>query len=621
MPESMNYQGYTGRLLHIDLAARTAAAREVAAGMAEQYIGGVGFAAALMHDMLPAATDPLAPQSPLVFMTGPLTGTMAPWSGRHCVAALSPLTGIWGESFAGGAWGAALKKAGVDGLIITGRAESPVFLKIAGGSATIEDAAFLHGMDTVATEAAIRKRCGDSFKVSAIGPAGEHLVRFASVMSDGPAARAAGRCGMGAVMGSKNLKAIAVAGSAPVAVAHPDMLSRSIRSFLPRMVKTPGHCAAKASRVFTMFVRDGRHGINNWRDGQLPGFEESVLREIREHAYHERPYQCAGCPTGCVESNVDNGGRRLNVWESIAPLGSQCGITDMAVVQQAYDLCNRLGVDSISAGGVLSFAMECFTEGLITLQDTGGLALTFGNGEAALAMLEKICRREGFGAVLAEGVRGAAASIGRGAERFAIEVKGLEAPAHDPRAHNFLALAYATDTRGANHTGAADPGIEGFDLMDMQAVRFAVEGTGRTVARGQNYATVLNSLVLCAFSHAGYAQYYSADGFTGVTAVQVIEWLNLATGMEHDFESLMLAGERIYTLKHLINLRQGCGASADRLHERFTGRRRGFGPAADHVPPVAAMLAEYYAARGWQADGMLTEKKLRELDIPAKGDL
>ncbi len=608
-------KGYNGVLLQVDLSSRRMVKRPITADLAERCIGGVGFAAALLHEMLPAATDPLAPEAPLFFMTGPLTGTMVPWSGRHCVAGLSPLTGIWGEAFAGGTWAAALKKAGIDGLIITGRSEQPVFLKIADGSATIEDATALQGLDTIATEAAIRKRCGDAFRIAAIGPAGERLVRFACIMSDGPAARAAGRCGLGASMGSKNLKALAVAGAGPVAVARPDLLSRSIRDFLPPMIKSPEHCRAKAASVFTMFVRDGRHGVNNWRDGELPGFEEAMLKEICDHAVHERPYQCAGCPTGCVESNVDAGGRRLNVWESLAPLGSQCGITDMATVQQAYDLCNRQGIDSISAGGVLSFAMECFSEGLITLKDTDGIALNFGNGRAALAMLEKICRLEGFGAVLAGGVRKAAARIGKGAERFAIEVKGLEAPAHDPRAHNFLALAYATDTRGANHTGAADPGTDGFDLMDMQAVRFEASGTGQTVARGQNYATVLNSLVLCAFSHAGYAQYYSADGFSGVTARQVVEWLNLATGMEHDFASLMLAGERIYNLKHLVNLRQGFGASADRLHERFSKSRRGHGPAADHLPPVEAMLADYYAARGWQADAMLTEEKIRELGI------
>ncbi len=611
----MDYKGYTGRLLLVDLTNRIVAVRETPKQMAERHIGGVGFAAAFMDEMVSVKTDPYAPEVPLFFMTGPLTGTVVPWSGRHCVAALSPLTGIWGEAFAGGTWGAALKKAGIDGLIITGRADRPVFLRVTDGTAAIEDATFLRGCDTVETESAIRRRCGDAFKVSAIGAAGENLVRFASVMSDGPAARAAGRCGLGAVMGSKNVKAIAVAGNTPVELAHAEKLIRSLREFLPPMVKTPGHRSAKAARVFSMFVRDGRHGVNNWRDGDLPGFEEAVLREIGEHAVHERPYQCAGCPTGCVESNVDHGGRRLNVWESIAPLGSQCGITDMQVVQKAYDLCNRYGIDSISAGGVISFTCECFDEGLITLKDTDGIDMSFGNAQAVLAMLEKICMRQGFGAVLAEGVRGAAALIGGNAERFAIEVKGLEAPAHDPRAHNFLALAYATDTRGANHTGAADPGIEGFDLMDMQAVRFAVEGTGRTVARGQNYATVLNSLVLCAFSHAGYAQYYSADGFTGVTARQVVEWLNLATGMDHDFESLMLAGERTYALKHLVHLRQGCAASADRLHERFIGRMRGCGPAAEHLPPVDVMLEDYYCARGWHADGMLTVAKLQELGI------
>jgi len=617
----MIYKGYTGRLLLVDLTNRTVEARETSKQMVERHIGGVGFAAALMGEMVSVKTDPFAPEAPLFFMTGPLTGTVVPWSGRHCVAALSPLTGIWGEAFAGGTWGATLKKAGVDGLIIIGRADRPVFLQVTEATATIEDAAFLQGRDTLETESEIRRRCGSACRVSAIGQAGENRVRFASVMSDGPAARAAGRCGLGAVMGSKNLKAIAVAGSTSVGLAHTEKLTRAIREFLPPMVKTPEHCAAKSSRVFTMFVRDGRHGVNNWRDGDLPGFEEAVLREIDEHALHERHYQCAGCPTGCVESNVDHGGRRLNVWESIAPLGSQCGISDMKVVQEAYDLCNRYGIDCISAGGVISFASECFAEGLITLNDTDGIALSFGNGPAMLAMLEKICLRQGFGSVLAEGVRGAAALIGGGAERFAIEVKGLEAPAHDPRAHNFLALAYATDTRGANHTGAADPGIEGFDLMDMQAVRFNIEGTGRTVARGQDYATVLNSLVLCAFSHAGYAQYYSADGFSGVTARQVVEWLNLATGMDHDFASLMLAGERSYALKHMVNLRQGCAAAEDRLHERFTGSMRGCGPAAEHLPPVAIMLEEYYRARGWQADGMLTKVKLQELGLKNIGGI
>jgi aldehyde:ferredoxin oxidoreductase len=287
----------------------------------------------------------------------------------------------------------------------------------------------------------------------------------------------------------------------------------------------------------------------------------------------------------------------------------------MRSVATANDLCNRHGIDTISAGGVISFAMECFEAGLLTENETDNIKLVFGNAAGMLAMLDKICGREGFGAVLAEGVTGAARIIGRGAERFAVEVKGLEVPAHDPRAHNFLALAYATDTRGANHTGAADPGIEGFDLMDMASVRFSVEGTAATVARGQNYATVLNSLVLCAFSHAGYAQYHSAPGFPGISARQVTEWFNLATGMERDFSSLLQAGERVFNLKHLINLNRGSTAGADRLHERFLTLKRGYGPAADHLPPVEKMLTDYYRVRGWDSDARVTDAKLHELGL------
>jgi aldehyde:ferredoxin oxidoreductase len=315
-----------------------------------------------------------------------------------------------------------------------------------------------------------------------------------------------------------------------------------------------------------------------------------------------------------VESNVRSG-ERQTVWEVIAPLGSQCGITDMHYVRKAYEICNRHGIDTISAGGVISFAMECFEEGLITEKDTDGIRLTFSNGDAMLAMLEKVCRKEGFGSVLAEGTRRAARLIGKGAEKFALEVKGLEVPAHDPRAHNFLALAYATENRGAIHTGAADPKVEGFDLMDMAAIRFALKGTADMVVRGQNYAGILNSLVLCAFSHAGYAQYYSATGFPGITAREVTEWLNLVTGMEKDFASLMRSGERMYNLKHLINVTLGLDSTSDNLPQRFITLKRKPGPASDHLPPMREMVEDYYRLRGWEPDGKIKAKKLEELGM------
>jgi aldehyde:ferredoxin oxidoreductase len=363
-----------------------------------------------------------------------------------------------------------------------------------------------------------------------------------------------------------------------------------------------------------MFLDDRRHGVNNWRDSELGGFKESVLREIESHIRDAKPYLCAGCRTGCVESNVRSG-KRKTVWEVIAPLGSQCGITDMKYIEAAYDICNQHGIDTISAGGVISFAMECFEEGLLTEKDTDGIRLTFGNGEGMLAMLKKVCRREGFGAVLAEGTRRAARLIGKGADKFSLEVKGLEVPAHDPRAHNFLALAYATDNRGAIHTGAADPRIEGFDLMVMADIRFAVEGTADMVMRGQNYAGILNSLVLCAFSHAGYVQYHAPDGFPGLTAQEVIQWLNFATGMKSDLGSLMLSGERIFNLRHLINLSRGFDPACDSLPERFTTLPRKQGQGADHLPPIKKMVEDYYRLRGWEARGNVEARKMKELGL------
>ena len=610
----MKYKGYTGTILKVNLTERKIGSIPILEKLADDYIGGVGIAAKVISGMVKQDIEPLDESNPIVFMTGPLTGTIIPWSGRHCIATISPLTGIWGEAYSGGTWGKELKKAGFDGIVLTGKADQPVYLKIIDQKVIIEDATALKGKNTYETEALLRKYCDGKAKVAAIGAAGENLVKFAAVIHDGPAARTAARCGIGAVMGSKNLKAIAVKGNGNVDVADKERLIKSIKEVMPELVKDPEHRLKKANTVFSMFIDDGRHGVNNWRDGELEGFKESFLKEVEHHVREGEPYLCAGCRTGCVESHVSSG-ERQTVWEVAAPLGSQCGISDMKFVQKAYEICNRYGIDSISAGGVISFAMECFEEGIITEKDTDGIRLTFGNGDAMLAMLEKICKREGLGSILAEGTRRAAPLIGTGAEKLAIEVKGLEVPAHDPRAHNFLALAYATENRGAIHTGAADPKIEGFDLLDMESVRFATHGTAEMVVRGQNYAGILNSLVICAFSHAGYAQYYSALGFPGITAEETTNWFNLTTGIEKDFDSLMLSGERIFNLKRLINLKLGLNPVSDSLPERLATVKRKKGPAADYLPPIKEMVDDYYHLRGWDASGKIKAKKLEDLGL------
>ena len=610
----MKYKGYTGKILNINLTERKVESIPLSEKMAEDYIGGVGLAAKLISEAVRPGLDPLGESNPLAFMTGPLTGTIIPWSGRHCVATISPLTGIWGEAYAGGTWAREVKKAGFDGIVITGKADSLVYLKVVDQTVTIEDAAALKGKDTYETEALLREYYGEQVKVAAIGAGGENLVRFAAVIHDGPAARTAARCGVGAVMGSKNLKAIAVMGNGNVELAEKEELLKSIKDTLPELVKDPEHRLKKATAIFSMFADDGRPAINNWRDGELAGFKESLLKEIERHIRETKPYLCAGCRTGCVESNVSSGERQTH-WEAFGPLGPQCGIIDMDCVQKAFGICNRHGIDTISAGGAVSFAMECFEEGIITEKDTDGIQLRFGNGNAMLTMLEKICRKEGFGSVLAEGVYKAAEQIGKGSEKFAIEGKGLEVPAHDPRAHNFLALAYATDNRGAIHTGAADPKMEGFDLMDMAKVRFAIQGTAEMVARGQDYGGILNSLVLCAFSHAGYAQYYSAMDFPGITAKNVVEWLRLASGIEKDFDSLLLSGERMFNLRRLINLKLGLDPASDNLHQRFITLKKKHGPAADHLPPIKELVDDYYRIRWWDENGKIKVEKLEELGL------
>lgn len=610
----MRYKGYTGKILNCNLTARKIESIPLSEKLAEDYIGGVGIAAKVISEMSRPEMDPLDEKNPLVFMTGPLTGTIIPWSGRHCVATISPLTGLWGEAYAGGQWGRELKKAGFDGIVITGKADKPVYLKITNDTVTIEDAQRLKGKDTYETEALLKKYCGADVKVAAIGSAGENLVRFAAIIHDGPAARTAARCGVGAVMGSKNLKAIAVKGAGTIELAEREKLLESIKKALPELTTDTDHRLKKAVSVFSMFIDDGRHGVNNWRDGELEGFKESLLKEIERHVRETKPYLCAGCRTGCVESNVSSG-QRQTVWEVIAPLGSQCGITDMEYVSKAYEICNRHGIDSISAGGVISFAMECFEEGIITENDTDGIRLTFGNGDAMLAMLEKVCKREGFGSILAEGTRKAARLIGAGAERFAIEVKGLEVPAHDPRTYNFFALTYATDNRGAHHISVLNPSIEGLDLVNDEDVRFVAHGTAEMVVRRQHYSNIMNSLPLCMFCQIGFAQQYSPIGFPGITAKEVTEWFKLATGMEKDFQSLMRSGERMFNLKRLINLKFGLDPASDTLPARLITRERRQGRAANHLPPIKEMVEDYYRLRGWETSGKIKKEKLEQLGL------
>jgi len=610
----VKYKGYTGNLLQVDLPTRKVETRPVTENRAEDVIGGVGMATRIIADSAQNWQNPLDAGNPFIVMSGPVTGTIVPWSGRHCVAAISPLTGMFGEAYSGGTVARELKRAGYDGLVVTGKAEDLVYLRIHDDTVTIEDATQFAGVDTYKLEGLLREQCGEKAKVLSIGTAGEKQVKFACVMNDGPAGRAAARCGLGAVMGSKNLKAIAVTGSKEVPLADREGLKLVIDKALPKLNFDLAHRLKKEQMLYGHFIDSHRNSVHNWRDSWLEGYKEAVLEETKQHVYDAKSYHCSGCRTGCVESHMGPEGRLLH-WESFAPLGSQCGVSDMSYVQRAFTICNKHGVDSISAGGVISFAMECFEEALIDKQDTDGLELRFGNGEAMLSMLEKVCKREGFGGVLAEGVKGAARIIGKGAERYAIETKGLEVPAHDPRSMNYLALSYATSNRGACHCETNDPQLEKDILQGRQNFPFAVEGMAEKVVRGQNFAGVINSLVMCFFATKGRGISSAPESYLGLSVDEVIKWLNLATGMDWDYASLMQSAEKTYNLKHLINLKCGYDSTSDTLHERFTTQRRQPGPCADNLPPVKKMVVDYYQVRGWNNDGTIKAEKLKELGL------
>lgn len=610
----MKYKGYTGKLLYVDLSNRNIDTRPITDTMAEDVIGGVGLATRIIAQDTQDWLNPSDAGNPFIVMTGPVSGTIVPWSGRHCVSAISPLTGMFGEAYAGGTIARELKRAGYDGIVVTGKADQLVYLRIHDEIVSLEDARQLAGVDTYEIERLLQKKCGKQAKVLSIGLAGEKQVKFACVMNDGPAGRAAARCGLGAIMGSKNLKAIVVSGNKEVPLADRESLMQAINNILPKIITDPSHRLKKDQFIYAHFIESGRNSVHNWRDGVLKGFKEAVLKETEKHVYKSLAYHCIGCRTGCVESHVGKEGRLLH-WEAFAPLGSQCGFTDMNCVQRAFTLCNKHGVDSISAGGVISFAMECFEEGLIGLEDTDGIELRFGKGEAMLGMLEKVCKREGFGAVLAEGVREAARLIGKGAEKYAVETKGLEVPAHDPRSLNYLALSYATGNRGACHCDANDPQLEKDIYKDPQNFPFAVDGMAEKVVRGQNFTSVVNSLAMCLFCTKGKALSSMPGSFVGLNEHDIIEWVNLATGMDWNLSALMKSGERIYNLKHLINLKCGYDSSSDTLHERFLTLKRKPSPFADHLPPIKQLVLDYYQVRGWNRDGTIKADKLKALDL------
>jgi aldehyde:ferredoxin oxidoreductase len=608
---------YAGRVLHVDLGSGEFSPRSIGEDRVRTWLLGSGLGAHLFLEGMDAQRDALDPASPLLIFTGLLTGTFAPAAARSSWCGRSPLTGIWGESNVGGHWGAELRFAGFDGLVVTGQASSPVYLWIHGGQAEVRDAGHLWGAGTFDTHDRLRQETDRKAQVACIGPAGENGVPLAGVMIGGQGHnRAVGRTGMGALMGARNLKAIVVRGSAKPGYADPDRFRAAVRQ----------HNAAIRERSVAMSLTGTAGGVpgteqtgdlplRNWQEGSWPDGARAISGQTIRETIWVRDTFCHACPVGCGKAVEVTQGRYAGTWgegpeyETLAGFGGNLLIDDLPALAAINEACNRLGLDTISTSAVVAFATEAMERELISPQEAGGLRLAWGRPEPVLELLEQIATRQGLGALLADGVRAAAARLGPEAERFAIHVKGLEVPYHDPRAFVDMALNYATANRGGCHLESLSY-YRGYNLEwpgweEGPRDRFASdEATVRLVVKFQNFLSTYNPLGLCKFMIKG-----------GMDPAMTVELVNAATGWDWSADDLMQAGERIFNLKRLVNLRLGVTRADDTLPDRFLTEPRPSGSAAGVLPDLERMLPLYYELRGWDAEGRPTTERLQALGL------
>ena len=604
--------GYMGKVLQINLSKKKYEIEELSDTLVKKYIGGSGLAAKLLYDLTNGATDPLGEDNPLIFMTGPFTGTIIPTSARHTVVAKSPLTGIWAESDVGGSWGYELKRAGFDGIIITGKAEKPVYIWIRNGKVEIKDAQHLWGIDTYNLDSVLKAETDPKAVVTCIGKAGENQVLLSSIMADGFHARVAGRCGLGAVMGSKKLKAIVVKGNQKAIVINREKLRKLIKQHAPII--------AKETKMFGKYGTSGgiegheemmNFPIKNWYQERWPEGAKKINGIKMAETILTGRYYCKTCIIGCGREVEITKGPYVGVkgagpeYETIGTLGGLCLIDNLEAIAKGSELCNRYGLDTISTGAAIAFAMEAYEKGIINQKDTEGVKLTWGNAEVMLILIEKITKKEGYiGRLLGQGVRKAAETLGQGAEEFAIHVKGLEFPAHDPRAYNGVALSYATSNRGACHLQGFTHGFEKAFTMPEIGIsqphpRHQIEGKGKFTAKLQDLMCLFDSLKLCKFAIIG-----------GIKLTTMTDCYNAVTGLNLKNEDLMKIGERLYNLKRLYNVRCGISRKDDTLPPRILTHKRG-----PNFPHLGKMLHDYYNFRNWNERGIPSREKLKELGL------
>jgi aldehyde:ferredoxin oxidoreductase len=610
--------GYSGKILRINLTGLTSSEEPVSLELATGFMGGVGFAFKYLYDELKPGVSALGPENKLIFAVGPLNATGAPCANRMAVASKSPLTGTIACALSGGQFPNELKRAGYDMLIVEGKAEKPTYISINDGNVRFHSAAKFSGIQTTDTQLFIKDELKDqNYRVACIGPAGEKLVPFATINNE---RRAAGRKGMGAVMGSKNLKAIAIRGNTKPAIANPDLFQQKRKVMLQAMKDSP-MLYPTFSHTGTPVVVDVSTGlgilpITNWAGTGQTDMVPSIGVNAQKAFTIDRAF-CDDCMVGCSQVKMVDKGPYAGFlsegpeFETVYSLGSNLGIDYLPAIIAGDRLCDEYGIDTVSAGVVIGFAMELFEKGILTTQDTAGIDLKFGNHRAMIEMLRQIAYKEGLGALLSEGTQKAALILGKDTYKYSISVKGLELPGYDVRGAKAHGLNMATAYNGADHCrGYAWQEI--FDIPIPEKVdRFAIRGKGKL--------TKWNQDVRCATTDCATLCGFILDmGVTGIACQNTADLLTAATGIEFSPENVQQIGERVNNIAKLFNIREGFTRAQDSLPYRLMHEPIKDGASAGQLISQAdldLMLDEYYSARGWDINGIPTPAKLQELGL------
>ncbi len=616
--------GHTGRIGFVNLSTGEVEEERLDEKMAREFIGGYGLGARMLFELQKAGIEPLGPENILGFTTGPLTGTQTPTGGRYMAVCKSPLTGGWGDANSGGFFGSELKLAGWDAIFVSGIASSPKYLLVSNEGLTLREGSHLWGRDTVETEDILQKELGASkIRVASIGPASEKLSLISGIVND--KGRIAARSGVGAVMGSKRLKAVAVHGKGKVAIADKDKLDQLRKAFLkelresegfPKILVQYGTCGATEGLVV-----GGATPVKNWLlagEQVFPNLEKIAGDAVIQ--YQVKRYGCANCPIACGGIySVSEGPYPVTEihkpeYETIAAFGPMCLNEDLFSIVKLNDMCNRSGLDTISAGSVIAFAMECFEKGIMTKADTDGIDLIWGNSEAMIAMLEKIIRREGFGDILADGVKVASQKIGKGAEEYAMHVGGQE-----PGLHNALFLpgrgtGFVCDPTPGRHTAAPMARIDSGssvviapypELQFHNFQRYEYRTKGIPSAKASCYLQMGNCAGVCLMPVIYFGNY------------PLLDFLNAVTGWDVDIAEALETGARIQTLRQSFNIREGIKPSEIKLPPRLVGLPpKSEGPLGGITIDIDSLAFEYRKAMGWDPEtGSPSQNTMERLGI------